>query len=125
MGLIRMGDPYGSPDTDTMIVRNLLLHLDSVWRGDWEAEQRVKQLEDDGKTAYVLPRGAPPEEVKSHFHTRGIAELGEPEVYLDGRTTTVFDVWVVKKRIGRKRKKTVSKAKPKRKIIKKSKPKKK
>lgn len=125
MGLIRMGDPFGFPDTDTMVVRNLLLHLDSVWREEWEANKRAQQLEKDGKTVYILPRGAPPEEVKGHYHTRGIPELGEPDVRLDGKLTTVFDVWVVKKRLGRRRKKTSSKAKPKRKITKKFKPKKK
>ena len=118
MGLIRMGDPYGSSDTDTMVVRGLVLHLDSVWRGDWEADNRAKQLEKDGKTVYVIPRGAPPEEVKSHYHTRGIPEIGEPNVHIDGRTTTVFDVWVIKKRIGKRRiKKTKTKPKLKRKTI--------
>jgi hypothetical protein len=119
MGLIRYGDPYGFPDIDVMERRGLILHLDTVWRHANEAQLRIELLEKDGKTAYVIERYAPPEEVQSHFSNKGIPELGE-RVHVDEKYTKVYDVWVVVARKHR-RKKKVSKPKPKRKLMKKSK----
>lgn len=119
MGMIRQGDPYGFPDIDVMERRGLVLHLDTVWRHENEARAREKQLEQQGKTVYVLSRYAAPEEVKNHQPTKLILpSYNEAPVHLDGRYTKVWDVWVV---VARKhRKKKLMKSKAKRKPIKKS-----
>jgi len=94
MGLLRYGDPQSFPDTDIMIKRGIRYELDSTWTGRDQAYEREKQLEMDRKTVYVLDRYAPPEESHQHFNMRGIPELGEKSVHIDGRFTHVWDVWV-------------------------------
>jgi len=111
MGLIRYGDPEGFPDIDTMERRGIKYNLDTVWRGDWEAANREKQLSQDGKTVYVLSRYAPPEEVVSHLPHRGIPEIGEKPIHLDGRYTLVYDVWVAAGRTYRKKQSATPKLK--------------
>lgn len=108
-----MGDPDRYPDTDTMIRRGIKYNLDMVVLHRYEAENRERQLEANGRTVYILPRSAPPEETMNHMPTRGIPELGEPEVHLDGRNKQVFDVWVAVGRTYRVKKK-VQKPKSKR-----------
>lgn len=108
-----MGDPDRYPDTDTMIRRGIKYNLDMVVLHRFEAENRERQLEANGKTVYILSRFAPPEETMNHMPTRGIPELGEPEVHLDGRNKQVFDVWVAVGRTYRVKKK-VQKPKSKR-----------
>lgn len=98
-----MGEPDRFPETDTMVRRGIKYNLDMVVLQYWEAEKRQRQLEANGKTVYILPRYAPPEESQMHMHNRGIPELGEPEVYLDGRYKQVYDVWVASGRTYRKR----------------------
>jgi hypothetical protein len=122
MGLIRYGDPEEFPDIDIMERRGVRYYLDSVWRGDWEAVNREKQLSAKGKTVYIIDRYAPPEEVMGHLISRGIEGIDTYKVRLDGKYTRVWDVWVAVKKLYRKKK--VSKI-PKRKSVKKSKPKKK
>ena len=118
MGLLRYGDTLANPDTDVMIKRGIRYELDSVWTSRYQARSRESQLETNGKTVYVLDRMAPPEEVNQHMHTRGIPELGEEAVHLDGRFTPVYEVWVA---VGRTyRKKVTNNPKPKRKTVKKT-----
>jgi len=114
MGLIRMGDPIKYPDTDIKITKGIKYILDSVWREYREAARRENQLERDGKTVYVSGRQAPPEEVMGHFHTRGIVELGEKPIHIDGRWTDVWDVWVAQRRLYRVKKSVKPKVKSKR-----------
>ena len=111
MGLIRYGDPDGFPDIDTMEKRGIKYNLDTVWRGDWEAANREKQLTQDGKTVYILSRYAPPEEVKNHLPFRGIEGIDKEKVRLDGRYTLVYDVWVAVGRTYRKKQSTTPKLK--------------
>ena len=94
MGLLRYGDPKKFPDTDIMVKRGVKYVLDSTWTGLMPARHREKQLTDTGNVVYTLDRYAPPEEAMQHLHTRGIPELGEKSVHLDGRTTHVWDVWI-------------------------------
>jgi len=110
MGIVRMGEPDKYPETDTMIRRGIKYNLDMVVLHYWEADKRQKQLESASKIVYILPRYAPPEEVQNHLPNRGIPELGEAEVHLDGRYKQVYDVWVVS---GREYRKKSNKSKPK------------
>jgi len=103
MGIIRMGDPYKFPDTDVMIKRGVKYILDMTVLHSHEAKQRERQLESNGKNVYILQRFAPPEETMNHMITRGIPEIGEKEVNLDGRNKQVFDVWVASGRTYRKK----------------------
>jgi hypothetical protein len=103
MGLLRMGDPIGRPDTDIMVKSGIKYELDSIWTSGLQANRREKQLEANGKVVYSLERMAPPEEVMQHLHTRGMEDLGEEKVHLDGRYTKVFDVWVAAGRTYRRK----------------------
>jgi hypothetical protein len=104
MGLLRMGDPIGHPDTDIMRELGIRYELDSIWTSGFQARGREKQLELNGKVVYQLKRMATPEEAHQHLNT---------DEHKDGRYTEVFDVWVAAGRTYRKKQMT----KPKLKMI--------
>ena len=110
MGIIRMGEPELYPDTDTMVVRGIKYNLDMVTLKEYEAENRKRQLEMNGKTVYVQPRQAPPEETMNHMPNKEM----DGTVHLDGRRKWVWDVWVAVGRTYRKKTKRVQKPKSKR-----------
>jgi hypothetical protein len=93
MGLLRMGDPIGHPDTDIMRELGIRYELDSIWTSGFQARGREKQLELNGKVVYQSKRMATPEEAHQHLNT---------DEHKDGRYTEVFDVWVAAGRTYRK-----------------------
>ena len=113
MGLLRYGDPRKFPDSDVKIKSGIKYELDSTWTSGVQAHKRETQLSDRGSIVYTLDRYAPPEEAMQHLHTRGLPELGEKPVHLDGRSTHVWDVWIAAGHVIATRESTTLNKKPK------------
>lgn len=84
MGILRYGDPYNNPD-DRKDFNGISFELDMIVKSSQAAETRAEQLYQSGYYVIVETRDATPDEALEHLHTRD---------YLDGRATTVWDVWV-------------------------------